>query len=114
MSASSPTSMAVWLFSVIGSGFKPGVVVDRTGTRVGSVDSVELVTVGQRKGLGLAGGTDPHYVIDVNPSSSTVTVGTAKDLLVEVTPLESWAWTGEPLSGELELQCSAPRLTCAR
>ena len=88
-------------------GLKPGVVVDRTGTRVGSVDSVELVTVGQRKGLGLAGGTDPHYVIDVNPSSSTVTVGTAKDLLVEVTPLESWAWAGEAFSGELELQCSA-------
>ncbi len=88
-------------------GLKPGVVVDRAGTRVGSVGSVELVTVGQRKGLGLAGGTAPRYVIDVDPSSSTVTVGTAEDLLVGVTPLESWTWTGEPLSGELELQCSA-------
>ena len=27
--------------------------------------SVELVTIGQRKGLGLAGGTDPRYVLDV-------------------------------------------------
>ena len=88
-------------------GLKPGVVVDRTGVTVGRVDSVELVTVGQRKGLGLAGGTDPHYVIDVDPSSSTVTVGTAKDLLVEVTPLESWVWAGEAFSGEVELQCSA-------
>lgn len=88
-------------------GLKPGVVVDRAGATVGRVDSVELVTVGQRKGLGLAGGADPHYVIDVDPKSSTVTVGTAEDRLVEVTPLESWVWTGEAVSGDVELQCSA-------
>ncbi len=88
-------------------GLKPAVVVDRTGATVGRVGAVELVTVGQRKGLGLAGGTDPHYVIDVDHGSSTVTVGTAEDLLVEVTPLESWSWTGAALSGEVELQCSA-------
>ena len=88
-------------------GLSPAVVVDRGGAEVGRVDSVELVTVGQRKGLGLAGGTDPHYAIDVDPASSTVTVGTAEDLLVEVTPLESWTWSGAALSGEVELQCSA-------
>lgn len=86
---------------------KPAVVVDRGGVEVGRVDSVELVTVGQRKGLGLVGGTDPHYAIDVDAAEATVTVGTAEDLLVEVTPLESWAWTGEALTGEVELQCSA-------
>ncbi|MDE0607144.1 MAG: tRNA 2-thiouridine(34) synthase MnmA [Acidimicrobiaceae bacterium] len=88
-------------------GLKPGVVIDRQGVTVGRVDSVELVTVGQRKGLGLAGGADPHYVIDVDPESSTVTVGTDEDRLVEVTPLESWVWTGEAVAGEVELQCSA-------
>ena len=88
-------------------GLKPGVVIDREGGTVGRVHSVELVTVGQRKGLGLAGGTDPHYVIDVDTKSSTVTVGSAQDRLVEATPLESWAWTGEAVGGEVELQCSA-------
>ena len=88
-------------------GLTPGTVIDGSGVAVGRVDSVELVTVGQRKGLGLAGGTDPHYVIDVDPSSSTVTVGTAPDLLVDVTPLESWVWAGETIAGEVELQCSA-------
>ena len=88
-------------------GLTPGSVMDRSGVTVGRVDSVELITVGQRKGLGLAGGTDPHYVIDVDPTLSTVTVGTAEDLLVDATPLESWVWTGEAVSGEVELQCSA-------
>ena len=95
----------MWRFSVIGSGSSRGLWLIARVSRVGRVDSVELVTVGQRKGLGLAGGTDPHYVIDVDPLSSTVTVGTAEDLLVEVTPLESWVWAGEAFSGEVE--CSA-------
>ena len=86
---------------------KPARVLDRGGAEVGRVEAIELLTVGQRKGLGLAGGTDPYYAIDVDPSSATVTVGTAKDLVVTETPLETWTWVGEPLRGELDLQCSA-------
>ena len=36
-------------------GLRPGRLVDLDGAEVGHVDAVELVTVGQRKGLGLAG-----------------------------------------------------------
>ena len=36
----------------------PGVVVDRDGRRVGEVPAVELVTIGQRKGLGVGGSAD--------------------------------------------------------
>lgn len=86
---------------------KPATVVDRDGATVGEVDSVELVTIGQRKRLGLAGGTDPRYVIDVDAAGGTVTVGEKADLDTSATPLESWAWTGAPIDGELELQCSA-------
>ena len=38
---------------------RPGRVVDVAGRELGSVDSVHLVTVGQRRGLGLAGGGVP-------------------------------------------------------
>ena len=37
----------------------PGTVVDRAGEPVGHVRAVELVTIGQRHGLGLPGGTEP-------------------------------------------------------
>ena len=90
---------------------RPAAVVDRTGDVVGSVESVELVTVGQRKGLGLAGGTDPRYVIDVDVSTTgpaTVTVGGRDDLLTTRSPLESWCWVGESFEdAPLALQCSA-------
>jgi tRNA-specific 2-thiouridylase len=52
--------------------FTPGRVVDHaTGAPVGHVDAVELVTVGQRRGLGLPGGSDPRYVLDVDVASAT-------------------------------------------
>ncbi len=86
---------------------RPGRVVDEGGTRVGSVAAVELVTVGQRKGLGLAGGTDPRYVLDVDPATATVTVGERSALDVATTPLESWRWVGAAVEGPVEIQCSA-------
>jgi tRNA-specific 2-thiouridylase len=86
---------------------RPGRVVDQAGTQVGSVTSVELVTIGQRKRLGLAGGTDPKYVIGIDAQTATVTVGEKADMVVSSIALDSWAWTGEPAAGEVMLQCSA-------
>lgn len=70
----------------------PGRVVDGTGAEVGSVDAVELVTVGQRRGMALAGGGAPRYALDVDVEAATVTVGSADDLLVDATPVSSVAW----------------------
>jgi len=86
---------------------RSGKVVDSNGVRVGAVDAIELVTIGQRKGLGLAGGTDPRYVIDVDPDDAVVTVGPREALNGAVTRLESWRWTGEPVTAEVSVQCSA-------
>ena len=61
--------------------FRSGTVVDTAGERLGEVESVELVTVGQRKGIGLPGGGPKRYVLDVDSESATVTVGTDADLL---------------------------------
>ena len=86
---------------------RPGRVVDRAGAEVGSVTAVELVTIGQRKGLGLAGGTDPRYVVDVDATSATVTVGERAELEVATTPLADWRWVGDPVDGPVRVQCSA-------
>ncbi len=85
----------------------PGRVVDRTGTDVGTVDAVELVTLGQRRGLGLAGGGRPRYVIDVDRPSAVVTVGDRHDLLVAEQAVDGLRWSAGPVSGELLVQCSA-------
>jgi tRNA-uridine 2-sulfurtransferase len=89
----------------------PGRVVDEAGRDVGSVDAVELVTVGQRRGLGLPGGGAPRYVVDVDAPSATVRVGPERDLLREHVALERVVWSaGRPAGASRALvaaQCSA-------
>jgi tRNA-specific 2-thiouridylase len=59
--------------------FRPGAVVDRLGTTLGTHEGVAGFTVGQKRGLGLAAGR-PLYVIDLDPERNTVTVGGAAEL----------------------------------
>lgn len=67
----------------------PGVLVDHTsGVRVGTTDAIELVTVGQRRGLRVATG-ERRYATGVDLATSTVYVGSQDDLLCEQVRLET-------------------------
>ena len=85
----------------------PGTVVDTSGQVLGQVDAVELVTVGQRKGLGVSGSGEPQYAIDVDTASATVTVGEKADLFDDLSPVTDLFWIGEPWTSVLEVQTSA-------
>jgi tRNA-uridine 2-sulfurtransferase len=57
-----------------GLGERAGAIVDASGARVGGHDGAHRYTVGQRRGLGLGGGT-PLYVLATDADANTVTVG---------------------------------------
>src|SRR3989475_1469109 len=59
--------------------FRPGAIVDRRGSVVGTHAGIAAYTVGQRRGLGLATGR-PLYVVDLDAERNTVRVGEAGDL----------------------------------
>lgn len=64
-------------------GIRPGAVVDAGGAVLAEHDGVHGFTIGQRKGLGIAGpGPDgaPRYVTGIDAASGTVRVGPATDL----------------------------------
>ena len=61
----------------------PAAVVDTSGRHLGEVAAVQLVTLGQRKGLGIGGRERPAYVVHTDAASGVVTVGDRADLLVE-------------------------------
>jgi tRNA-specific 2-thiouridylase len=86
--------------------FTPGVVVDTSGRTVGHVDAVELVTLGQRRGL-TAGGGERRYVVAVDRDSATVTVGSGADLLTGELALLDLQWVAGPEQGPVLVQCSA-------
>ncbi len=53
---------------------RPGVIVDRQGTRLGTHAGVHRFTIGQRKGLGLSA-SEPLYVLEIKPDASEIVVG---------------------------------------
>ncbi len=87
--------------------FHPATVVDRAGAALGRVDAVELVTVGQRKGLGLPGGGPKRFVVDVDRERSTVVIGSDDDLRRERLDVGGVTWVERPVEGEVLVQCSA-------
>jgi tRNA-uridine 2-sulfurtransferase len=72
-------------------GVRRGSVVDAGGAVLAEHDGVHGFTIGQRKGLGIAGpGPDgqPRYVTDIDAETGTVRVGSVEDL-------ELWSLTGQ-------------------
>jgi tRNA-uridine 2-sulfurtransferase len=75
-----------------------GDVVDvATGESIGAIGAVELVTVGQRRGLGLAGGPT-RYAVGIDVANRTVFVGSREDLLVREVSLSPRSWMGNALA----------------
>ena len=87
--------------------FRPGRVVDGSGAEVGRVPAVEMVTIGQRRGVGLPGGGPKQYVVDVDVPAATVTVGADDDLLRPDLRVERVSWTDAPVTGHVLVQSSA-------
>jgi tRNA-uridine 2-sulfurtransferase len=85
-----------------------GRVVGTDGTPLGRVDAVELVTVGQRRGLGTGGGPR-RYALSVDTATATVVAGTAADLLTDRVTLAGLHWVGgaAPDGASIEAQSSA-------
>ncbi|GAC1313215.1 MAG: tRNA 2-thiouridine(34) synthase MnmA [Acidimicrobiales bacterium] len=88
---------------------RAGRLIDRAGVAVGAVPAVELVTVGQRRGLGGSGG-ERRYASAVDTHAATVTVGPLDELLTRSTVLEQVGWAGPgrlPAGSPVQVQMSA-------
>jgi len=86
---------------------RPARIQDTSGATVGTAPAIEMVTIGQRKGLGLSGGLAPRYVVDVDTAAAVVTVGSRADLLTDRLVLADLTWSGAPVDGSVAVQCSA-------
>lgn len=82
-------------------------VRDTNGEALGRVDAVEMVTLGQRRGLPLAGAPERRYVVGIDVPGRAVTIGHEADLLVGAMPVRQLVWTDRPVSGRVLVQTSA-------
>jgi tRNA-uridine 2-sulfurtransferase len=98
----------------------PGKIVDTAGAVVGDHDGAYGFTVGQRRGLRVgrpAADGKPRYVLDIEPVTRTVTVGSAEGLNVQEITAQRPVWTGcppprQPLECEVQLRAHGEAHPC--
>ena len=71
--------------------FHRGGIYDLEGNFIAGHEGIEMFTIGQRKGLP-GGSAQPRYVVDLDPETNRVIVGSAEDLLVEKFEVERVNW----------------------
>jgi len=89
-----------WLTDRLGE--QPGDIVEVDGTKVGEHAGAYAFTVGQRRGLHLgqpAAGGEPRYVVEVQPETNTVVVGTGELLGVDAIIGDHARWCGPAPEG---------------
>lgn len=89
------------------AGLHPGRVLTTDGREVGRVPAVELVTVGQRRGLGVALDGRRRYAVHVDVAARTVVVGNEDELRCRSVRLGDLRWVDEPVTGPVLAQVSA-------
>jgi tRNA-specific 2-thiouridylase len=88
--------------------FRSATVVDADdGAALGSAAALELVTLGQRRGLGLPGGGPKRYVVGIDHAAAEVRVGGPERLMRQSQRMASVVWSSAPVNGEVRVQCSA-------
>jgi tRNA-specific 2-thiouridylase len=86
---------------------RPGPIVDERGRTVGEHAGFQTVTIGQRRGLGLALGV-PAYVTEIDPARNLVRIGPRAALGRRSLCAERTTWVSReaPRAGE-EIRCEA-------
>lgn len=86
---------------------QPGDIVDTEGKVLGAHNGVIHYTIGQRRGLGIGGLSDPLYVVRLDVDKCQVVVGPKAMLATRTVPVREINWLGdEPFTSRKEWQVS--------
>jgi tRNA-uridine 2-sulfurtransferase len=73
-----------------------GEVVNLQGEVLGKHSGIHSFTIGQRRGIGLGGGSDPLYVVAIEPETRRIVLGKRSDLERETFVVEQCNWLVDP------------------
>lgn len=74
---------------------EPGAIVDHAGNVLGKHNGVIHYTIGQRRGLGIGGLSEPLYVVKLDVENRRVVVGPKEMLATRTVPLREINWLGD-------------------
>ena len=79
--------------------FHEGGIYDLEGNFIAQHAGIEFFTIGQRKGLP-GGSTQPRYVVDIDPETNRVIIGSAEDLVSEEFEIDRVNWISHGVAEE--------------
>ena len=82
--------------------FHAGGIFDLTGNYLGDHGGIEMFTIGQRKGLP-GGSAQPRYVVDIDPQTNRVIVGSAEDLVSDEFEIDHVNWVSREADAPREV-----------
>lgn len=85
--------------------FIRGKIINVKGEIIGEHNGIVNYTIGQRKGLGIGGSTEPLYVIKIDKNNNQITLGSKKFLQKTEIVLKDINWFDENI--EKNIRCSA-------
>ncbi|MDX8411074.1 MAG: tRNA 2-thiouridine(34) synthase MnmA [Mariprofundaceae bacterium] len=95
------------------AGFRPGPIVDADGQVLGRHEGIAHYTLGQRRGLRLAGG--PWHVVGLDGNTARVVVAPPEEALIGGVEVEGVTWLRRPESNEsvqVKVRYRASAATC--
>ncbi|MEZ4675352.1 MAG: tRNA 2-thiouridine(34) synthase MnmA [Caldilineaceae bacterium] len=85
---------------------KPGPIVDRQGRHYGEHQGLPAYTIGQRKGLGISGASEPLFVLELDHQQNRLVVGTQAELGRAKLVASRTNWTlGQPPAEGMRATC---------
>jgi tRNA-uridine 2-sulfurtransferase len=94
---------------------RDGDLVDRSGKVLGRHAGIHLVTIGQRKGLGIST-SQPLYVVDIEADSKQVVVGTKMELGCNGLIADNVNWVEgldeDEIAAEVQIRYRSPAIPC--
>lgn len=95
---------------------QPGPILDRTGREWGRHAGLPSYTIGQRKGLGISGMSEPLFVLELDHARNALIVGTAAELGNTEFTVRQPSWTNgapdAPMRAEVRIRYKTRAVPC--
>ena len=85
---------------------KKGTILNQDGQILGYHNGIANFTVGQRKGVGISGSSEPLYVIKIDNKENSITLGSKKNLKKNIITFKNINWLGGNMTSK-NLECTA-------
>ena len=93
---------------------KPGIVVDKSGNKIGSHKGYMHYTIGKRRGFRVDVAHKPNYVLKIDAKNNEITVGPKEALAKDVILLDNFSsiYDKDEFEAKIKIRYRSPKVKC--